>query len=146
MGIRLLCDPLLQNRKQVLFFINWVISFHLTPKSLLSLSHIWWYDVQFSEPFQQKFNVRNWLFKFTFYISIMINAEKKSWKCLIWSPKYLQISMQKYLFFMQCVSECQYRKNQYFKSISSCAPCHIKLSFVLGFQIFGNWMIQKWIA
>ena len=35
----------------------------------------------------QKFNVRKWLLKFTFYIDINV---EKSWKCMIWSTKHSQ--------------------------------------------------------
>ena len=90
-----ICDPLQQNQEQVLFLINWVIGFirkyrllaiiwHKNHDSIYHISG----DMTFCDPnhsiILQKFNVRKWWLKFTFYIDI--NAEK-SWEFIIWCTK-----------------------------------------------------------
>ena len=78
------CDPLPQNQEQVLFYINWVIGFIRRARlSSLFLSYIWRCDHLWSKPFNfpQKYIVRKWQSKFTFYIDII--NRNKSWKCMI---------------------------------------------------------------
>ena len=72
------CDPLQQNQEQVLLYINWFSGllegpgFYLILKSSLFVPYIWRYDHLWSKPFifLQKYIVRKWQLKFTFYINI----------------------------------------------------------------------------
>ena len=80
-----ICDPLPQNQEQVLFYINWVIGVIIkgtlsalsfdTKITYLSIIYlqIWPPVIQTIQFFLQKFIVRKWRSKFTFYININAN-------------------------------------------------------------------------